>query len=440
MKAENIKVTKDLIEFIESAPTAFHAVEVAAKLLSEAGFVRLSEGDAWKIVPGGKYYVTRNTSSILAFAVPEAPLPLSFMIMASHTDAPCFKLKTATETDAFGKYVKLNTEVYGGAVYSTWLDRPLSVAGRLILFENGTFTAKNVKVDRDLVLIPNVAIHQNRNLNSGYTYNAASDMMPLFGGADSKGSLMKIVAEAAGVDESAVVSADLYLYNRTPGSVWGADNEFYSCPGIDNRQCAYGTLRGFLDAVAGGDFASVPVYASFDNEETGNYTKQGAASPFLFDTLSRIAESFGADLRCALSSSFMVSADNGHAKHPNHPELYDGQNVPHLNEGVVIKSNAAQHYTTDALSAALFGEICRRAEVPTQLFANRSDMGSGGTLGSTSNTVVSLNTVDIGMAQLAMHSSYETGGTADTAYLIQASEAFYKAKIECQADGIYTLK
>ncbi len=439
MTNENIKITKELIGFIEASPTAFHAVENAGKLLEEAGFIRLSEGEDWAIVPGGKYYVTRNMSSVIAFAVPDDVPSLSFMIMASHTDAPTFKLKTETETDALGKYVKLNAEPYGGTIYSTWLDRPLSVAGRVILSENGTFTAKTVKIDRDLVLIPNVAIHQNRTVNSGYAYNAAVDLMPLFGGADSKGGLMKIVAEAAGADESAVVSADLYLYNRTPASLWGADNEFFSCPGIDNRQCAYGTLQGFVKAVSSGDFTAVPVYASFDNEETGSSTKQGAASPFLFDVLSRITEALGGDLRRALPSSFMVSADNGHAKHPNHPELSDAKNAPHMNEGVVIKSNAAQKYTTDALSAAIFTKICRDAGVPTQLFANRSDMAGGSTLGSISNTQVSLNTVDIGLAQLAMHSSYETGGTADTAYLIRASEALYKAKIACEADGIYKL-
>lgn len=439
MKQENIQITKDLIEFIEASPTAFHAVENAAALLDKAGFTRLGECDEWKLVPGGKYYTTRNMSSMIAFMVPENTDALSFMVMASHTDAPCYKLKTETETDAFGKYVKLNTEGYGGMIVSSWLDRPLSVAGRIIVSENGTFTAKTVKIDRDLVLIPNVAVHQNRSINSGFTYNAAVDMMPLYSASDGKGSLKKIIAEAAGVEESAIVSSDLYLYNRVPAAIWGADNEFYSCPAIDNRQCAYGTLTGFIQAVSTGSLSAVPVYAAFDNEETGSSTKQGAASPFLYDTLSRIAETFGTDLRRALSSSFMVSADNGHAKHPNHPEWSDAKNAPHMNEGVVIKSNAAQKYTTDALSAAIFTEICRRAGVPTQLFANRSDMGGGSTLGSISNTKVSLNTVDIGMAQLAMHSAYETGGTADTAYLIQASEAFYRAKITCTADGVYRL-
>jgi len=439
MLNENIQVTEELIRFIEASPTAFHAVENIGAALEKEGFIRLSEGDEWALVPGGKYYVTRNMSSVIAFAVPARCSALSYMIMVSHTDAPCFKLKTEAEADAFGKYVKLNVEPYGGSIFASWFDRPLSVAGRVILSENGTFTAKTVKIDRDLLLIPHVAIHQNRTVNSGYAFNAAVDLMPLYSSADGKGTLMKRVAEAAGVNEAAVVSADLYLYNRTPASIWGAEGEFFSCPGIDNRQCAYGTLQGFLNAVKTGEFAAVPVYASFDNEETGSGTKQGAASPFLFDVLSRIAETFNTDLRRALASSFMVSADNGHAKHPNHPELSDAKNVPHMNEGVVIKSNAAQKYTTDGLSAAIFTEICKRAGVPTQLFANRSDMAGGSTLGSISNTQVSMNTVDIGLAQLAMHSSYETAGTADTAHLIRASEAFYTTKLTCEADGVYNI-
>lgn len=236
MTNENIQITKDLIGFMEASPTAFHAVENAAKLLDEAGFARLNECDEWTLAPGGKYYTTRNMSSILAFAIPEATAEPSFMIMASHTDSPCYKLKTETETDAFGKYVKLNVEPYGGKIASSWLDRPLSVAGRVIVAENGTFTAKTVRVDRDLVLIPNVALHQNRSINNGFVYNAATDMTPLYSDASGKGSLKRIIAEAAGASEESVVASDLYLYNRVPGAIWGANNEFFSCAGIDNRQ------------------------------------------------------------------------------------------------------------------------------------------------------------------------------------------------------------
>ncbi len=438
MNIESLNATRDLLDFIESSPTAFHAVETAAAMLDSAGFTRLNECDEWSIVCGGKYYVTRNLSSILAFIIPEE-FEETFLITASHTDSPTFKLKTEYESEAFGKYIKFNVEGYGGMINSTWLDRPLSVAGRVILRgEDGRFTARLVNIDRDLVLIPNVAVHQNRSINSGFTYNAASDLMPLFSAKDGKGGLRRIIAEQLECAEEDIVVSDLYLYNRTNPSIWGADNEFFSCPRIDDLQCAYSTLRGFLNA--SDKCRSLAVYAAFDNEETGSSTKQGANSQFMFDTLDRICESLGLDIRRVLASSFMVSADNGHAKHPNHPEFSDAQNAPHMNEGVVIKSNAAQKYTTDALSAALFGEICRRADVPVQLFANRSDMGGGSTLGSISNTNVALNTIDIGLAQLAMHSSYETGGCADTLYMIRAITEFYSSVIVSEADGVYHVK
>ena len=438
MTNENISVTKELISFIEKSPTAFHAVSEIANILDGQGFTRLSEGCEWELTAGGKYCVTRNMSSVIAFSIPEGA-EKSFLITASHTDSPTYKLKTETETEAFGKYVKLNVENYGGMIASSWLDRPLSIAGRVIVKDGDTVSARLVKIDRDLVLIPNVAIHQNRTVNNGFAYNAAVDMMPLFATSANKGSLKKIIAEEVGTGEDGILNSDLYLYNRTPAAIWGADCEFFSSPKIDNLQCAYSTLMGFTNAINAGGCKAIPVYSSFDNEETGSSTKQGAASQFLFDTLTRICDSLGITLRAALPSSFMVSADNGHAKHPNHPELSDAMNSPHMNGGVVIKSNAAQKYTTDGISAAIFGEICSRAGVPTQLFANRSDMAGGSTLGSISNTNVALNTVDIGLAQLAMHSSYETGGTADTAYMIAAITEFYKTLIKCEGDGQYKI-
>ena len=434
MTQENIQATEKLIAFIKDSPTAFHAVHTAAGMLEEAGFVRLNERDAWDLARGGKYYVTRNQSSILAFALPENA-DSAFLLAASHTDSPTYKLKAESETDTFGKYVKLNVEGYGGMIASSWMDRPLSLAGRAVISDGGRVEAKLVKIDRDLVLIPNVAIHMNRNINSGYNFNPAVDLMPLFAAKEQKGALRRILAEELGTEETSILSADLYLYNRTPGTIWGADGEFYSTPRIDNLQCAYTTLEGFLDAVSAGECRMIPVWGSFDNEETGSATKQGAGSQFLFDTLERIADAFGFSLKQAFASSFMVSADNGHAKHPNHPEFSDGLNVPHMNEGVVVKANAAQKYTTDALSSAIFCEICKRAGVPTQRFANRSDLAGGGTLGSIANTHVAMTTVDIGLAQLAMHSPYETGGTADTKYMIDAMKAFYRAKIAFSADG-----
>ena len=434
---DNIKTTEELLGFLKNSPTSFQAVEEIGKKLTEAGFAKLGEHENWDIVPGGKYFVTRNGSSVIAFSVPKK-YAHSFMITASHTDSPTFKLKSAFEAEACGKYVKLNVEGYGGMILSSWLDRPLSIAGRLIVKDGSKITTKNVNIDRDLVLIPNVAIHQNRQINSGFSYNIAVDMMPLYSASDKKGTLLETAAEYAGCAKENVVGGDLYLYNRTPGTIWGAGDEFFSSARIDNLQCAYSTLIGFISAAD--EAKAVNVYASFDNEETGSATKQGAGSQFLSDTLAKIAEKLGFSVTEALASSFMVSADNGHAKHPNHPELSDAQNSPAINEGVVIKENAAQKYTTDAVSSAIFAKICEDANVPVQRFANRSDMGGGSTLGSISNTNAAMITVDIGLAQLAMHSSYETAGTKDTGYMIDAITQFYKSKLTTDGDGSYTIE
>jgi len=428
--------TKGLLQFIADSPTAFHAVETIGKMLNSAGYQHLHEGKNWELVPGGKYYVTRNQSSLIAFRIPEFCTD-GFLITASHSDSPTFKLKACMENDAFGKYTRLNTESYGVMIYSTWLDRPLSVAGRVVLSKDGNITCRNIKIDRDLVLIPNVAIHQMRSHNTGFTYNAAVDLVPLFGGKDA--SLLNILSAELQAAPEEIADTDLYLYNRTPGTIWGADNAFFSSPRIDNLQSAYGTLLGFLYPNTANKKTGIPIYSIFDNEETGSATKQGAGSGFLADTLKRICENLGKDFRQMAASSFMLSADNGHAKHPNHPELSDSSNCPHMNEGVVIKYNAAQKYTTDAFSAAIFREICRRADVPVQIFHNRSDMAGGSTLGSISNTQAAMYTVDIGLAQLAMHSSYETAGCADTEYLIRACASFYASAIVSEHDGMLKL-
>lgn len=434
MRQEPINRTKELLQFIQQSPTAFHAVEAVAERLQSDGFVCLQEGEEWKLEAGRGYYVTRNQSSVLAFRIPKGT-PERFMIAASHTDSPMFKLKKNCENATSNLYVRLNTEVYGGTILSSWFDRPLSLAGRVILAKDGNFLAKTVKIDRDLLLIPNVAIHMNRTVNSGYAYNPAVDMLPLFAENKEGGKTLRaILAAELACAEEEIVGTDLYVVSRTPGSIWGANEEFFSAPRIDNLMCAFGTLEGFRAATSE---TAVSVYYAADNEETGSATKQGAGSVFLSDTLNRICESLQVDKRRLLASSMMVSADNGHAKHPNHPELSDAANSPRLNGGVVIKSNAAQKYTTDGISAALFADACRRADVPVQYYANRSDMPGGSTLGSISNTLVPLITVDIGLAQLAMHSSYETAGVADLSYLIEAMSVFYSSTLKTQGDGSY---
>ncbi|MBR2721872.1 MAG: M18 family aminopeptidase [Clostridia bacterium] len=428
--------TKKLIEFIEESPTAFHAVKTVCERLQNQGLIPLNESEEWSLEAGKGYFVTRNQSSIIAFRVPTGKIT-SAMIAASHTDSPMFKLKENSTGVAFGEYVRLNTECYGGTILSSWMDRPLSLAGRVILCKDGEFLAKTVKIDRDLLLIPNVAIHQNRGVNSGYSFNPAVDMLPLFAQDDGKkASVKKLLAQELSCSEDEIAGADLYVYNRTKPCIFGADNEFFSAPRIDNLMCAYATLDGFCKADNQG---ALTIYYAADNEETGSATKQGAGSVFLSDVLDRVCKSLSLDKCRLLASSMMVSADNGHAKHPNHPELSDAQNSPRLNGGVVIKSNAAQKYTTDGISASIFTEICRRAGVPVQYFSNRSDMAGGSTLGSISNTLVPLITVDIGMAQLAMHSAYESAGSADTEYLCRAMKAFYESSVKALGDGSYQL-
>lgn len=436
MCAKKKNETAELLNFIDRSPTAFHAVSVIADQLRKDDFTELRESKVWRLEAGQGYFVTRNQSSILAFRMPKGEAE-HFLIAASHTDSPMFKVKREAISSACGEYLRLNTEIYGGTILSTWTDRPLTLAGRVILKDGNLFRSALVHIDRDLLLIPNVAIHLNRDVNAGYKYNPSVDMLPLFAQeTDAPDALFKLLAKELKCDAESIVGTDLYVVNRTPSTVWGKDKEFFSAGRIDNLMCAYGTLEGFR-AVTPSDV--VTVYYAADNEETGSSTKQGAGSVFLSDTLNRICEALGKDKRCMLASSMMVSADNGHAKHPNHPELSDAQNAPKLNGGIVIKYNAAQKYTTEGLSASVFEQICQNADIPVQCYANRSDMPGGSTLGSISNTLVPLLTVDIGMAQLAMHSAYETAGSKDVEFLVRAMKAFYASRLRAEGDGAYRL-
>lgn len=418
---------KDLIEFLENSPSCFHATENMKNMLLKVDFEQLYENKKWNIRPGGSYFVCRNDSALIAFTIPESSFS-GMRIMASHGDSPAFKIKENPELETDGHYIRLNVERYGGMLCAPWLDRPLSVAGRVIIKnpESKVCESRLVNADRDLVLIPNLAIHMNREANSGYKYNAQTDMLPLYGNMTDKGTFMKIIAEAAGVKEEEILGHDLFLYNREKASIWGGSKEFISCGRLDDLQCAFASIKGFL---AGKKQKYLAVHCVFDNEEVGNGTKQGAASTFLYDTLTRIHDCLGLtreDYLMQLADSFMISADNAHAVHPNHTDKADPSNRPYINGGIVIKFNANQRYCTDGVSAAMFRDICRTAGVPVQTFVNRSDMAGGSTLGNISNTKVALNTVDIGLPQLAMHSPYETAGVQDTQYLIRASEEFFQ--------------
>ena len=417
-------ISKELINFIDKSPTAFHAVENIKAALAADGFAELKEDERWAVETGGKYFVTRNDSAIIAFAVPESA-PYGFRIAASHSDAPSFKIKENPEITVENNYVKLNTEGYGGMIMSSWLDRPLSVAGRIIVKEDGQLTSKLVEVDRDLLMIPNLAIHMNREINKGYAYNRQKDMLPLMGGIDSKDAFFDIVREAAGTDGE-ILGHDLYLYNRQKGTFFGADNEFIASARLDDLQCTFAAMKGFL---AGAKQEFIPVLCVLDNEEVGSGTKQGAASTFLKDTLQRLNRAMGRDEEdylVSLAKSFMISADNAHAVHPNHPEKTDPENRPYLNGGPVLKMNADQKYCTEGISAAMFKELCSEADVPMQVFVNRSDMPGGSTLGNISSTQVAVRAVDVGLPQLAMHSAYETAGAKDTEYLVKVMKELFK--------------
>ena len=429
-----------LIEFLKKSPSAFHAVENLRQMLLAEGFTELPESCRWDVKPGGRYFTTRNGSSILAFRVGTELSEPCFTLTASHSDSPCFKIKENAELRVRDKYVQLNTEGYGGMICSTWLDRPLGVAGRVLVrvkTEAGErYETRLLDFDRDLVLIPNVAIHMNRKINDGFTFNKQIDMIPLFGsGKLEKGAFKAMIAKELGVAEADILGSDLFLYNRMAPTVWGAENEYVSAGRLDDLECAYGTLQGFLK---GKNEKSIQVWCCFDNEEVGSGTKQGADSTMLEDVLRRIANGLGfddEDYRCMTARSFMLSCDNAHAFHPNHPEKTDATNCTFMNEGIVVKSHAGQKYTSDAVSVALFRGVCEKAGVPIQFFANRSDEMGGSTLGNIAMAHVSMNTVDLGLPQLAMHSSYETAGVQDLEYLETASAAFYGTYFAANGKG-----
>lgn len=417
-------ISRDLIHFIAKSPSTFHAVRGIKAALLYAGFTEIREEDTWQIEKGGKYVVTRNGSALMAFTVPQEGAE-AFHITASHCDSPTFKIKENPEI-ADGPYVKLNVEGYGGMIMSTWLDRPLSVAGRLLVAENGHLAEKLVAIDGTTLVIPSVAIHMDRSVNQHKEWKVQKDMLPLYGMTGAKTPFMDVIAAAAKVKAEDILAHDLILYSRVPGTIWGEEREFISSPKLDDLQCAFACFRGFTQ---GQKEKYISVYALFDNEEVGSATSQGAGSTFLANTLERLARSLGYsydETMAMIARSFMISADNAHSVHPNHPEYADPVNRPVINGGIVIKYSAAQKYATNAFSAAYFKKLCKDHDIPTQTFTNHSDNPGGSTLGNISNTVIAMPTVDIGLPQLAMHSSYETAGVKDTAYLVDAVTKFYE--------------
>ncbi len=416
----------EFIDFLDHSPSGYHAVANLTAMLDKEGYARLLERDEWRIVPGGKYYISRGGTSLIAFRIPEA-VTGGFLMSASHSDRPTFKIKENAELA--GTYTRLAVERYGGMIISPWLDRPLSVAGRVLVETEKGVKQKLVNIDRDLLMMPNVAIHMNRQVNDGYKWNPAVDTIPLMGGKDTKGKWDALLEAEAG---GKVLGHDLYLYIRDKAKVWGIEDEFLSAQALDDLECAWGCTKGFLDAE---DNGCINVLCVFDSEEVGSSSVQGAGSAMLIDVLSRICNGLSLDVNRMLAKSFMVSADNGHGIHPNHPEYADPNNAPVLGGGVVLKYNATLRYCTDGLSAAVFRKICRKAEVPLQTFCNRADMPGGSTLGCISLGHVAVPTVDIGLAQLAMHSCYETGAVADVLSLETAMTAYYGTTLDITPEG-----
>ena len=423
------KQIEALRAFLDSAHSFYHSTANLAAALDKAGYTKLNESAAWELVSGGKYYINRGGSSILAFRVPEAPV--GFMMSATHIDHPTFRLKVNGQLT--GAYTRAAVEQYGGLILAPWMDRPLSIAGQAMVETQNGLETRLVDIDRDLALIPNVAIHMNRSINECTHLNVAVDMIPLLGCAESKDKLDAELEAAAG---GKILGADLYLYVRQRSSVWGLSNEFISAPGLDNLLCVWACMEGFLKS---GSSDSIPVMAVFDSEETGSNSRQGADSTMLATILARISRCLGLDHDRMLANSMLISADMAHALHPNHPELADPSNAPVINGGVVMKFNASKNYVTTGLSAALFRKICAKAEVPLQIYHNRADIKGGSTLGYVSMNHVSVPSVDIGLAQLAMHSSYETAGVKDPLYLATAMETFFGCSLETDGET-YVLK
>lgn len=418
-------------EFLDSAHSPYHVAAQLCAMLEQEGYVCLREQNDWALTPGGKYYIRRGGSAVIAFRIPEGE-PSGFMMSASHDDHPTFQVKDNLELT--GTYTRLATEEYGGMLLSTWLDRPLSLAGRVLVRTEKGLQQRLVDIDRDFLLIPSVAIHMNRTVNDGMKYNPAVDTLPLMGGGDAKGKLAQLLQEQAGGE---ILGHDLYLYVRQKATVWGLENEFISAPALDDLACVWCCAQGFLQAEAS---RAIPVLCVFDNEEVGSASCEGADSTALQAVLKRICAARRLDYGKMLSQSFMVSADNAHAIHPNHPEYADAANAPVLGGGVALKFQSQRRYTTDGYSAAVWRSVCKKADVPLQDYYSRADIRGGSTLGNLSQTQVSVPSVDVGLAQLAMHSCFETAGVKDVGYLCDAMTAFYGTAIRRSGNDEYIVE
>lgn len=432
MKKE-LDYAKELIDFISDSPSAFHAVLSTVKILKNNGFEELMEGDGWRLRKGGKYYMVKNHSALAAFVVGSGDIQEEgFRIIGAHTDSPGFRIKPSAEMIAEKSYIKLDTETYGGPILSTWMDRPLSAAGRVAIKSGDPFNPVTAFVDikKPILIIPNLAIHLNRSVNSGVELNKQKDMLPLMALVNEElgksGRLVTTIAEEMNVPVSDIIDFDLFLYEFGKGTIMGLNDEFISSGRLDDLAMVH---AGVTALVRSGSSKSTNVLVCFDNEEVGSGTKQGADSPLLSNILERIVLSMGGgreEFFRSISKSFLISADLAHAVHPNVGEKHDPQNRPVINKGPVIKVSANMKYTTDSSSSAVYAGLCSRANVPVQWFVNRSDEPGGSTIGPISSSHLPMRSVDIGTPILAMHSVRELGGVLDHTYVTRSFEEFYR--------------
>lgn len=424
-------LVQDLMQFLDASPVNFLAVEEITRRLDKEGFTRLHKSQTWNVKPGGRYYLTQNDSAVMAFVAGTTP-QAGYHIIAAHSDSPGFRIKPHPEMKCENGVVKLNTEVYGGPILYTWFDRPLSIAGRVIVRSNDPLHPhhKMIRIHRPLLTIPHLAIHFNRAVNEGNPLSKQKDMLPVIAVVNNEleanNMLLRLISEETGVAMDQIIDFDLSLYDTTPAALLGLHNEFITSGRLDDLSMVHAALCA-LTSTAHTPTQATRVMAIFDNEETGSGTKQGAASPLLKDTLMRINRCLGGtdeSYFIGVANSFMVSADNAHALHPNYVEKQDPTNHPGLGLGPVIKINANCKYMSDADSAAVFAEICRMDNLPVQYFVNHSDVAGGSTLGNILTSQIDLRGVDMGAAIWAMHSVRETASAQDHLYITRAFTQF----------------
>jgi len=421
----------ELLDFINESVTAYHGVNTAKSILNKEGFIEIKENEKWNLVKGGKYYVMKNQSAIVAFEIGQGELEeAGFRLIGTHTDSPTFKIKPKAEIEVENTYLKLNTEVYGGPILSTWFDRPLSIAGRVALKGNSTLNPESrlVNIDRPLLIIPNMAIHMNRNVNEGYAFNKQKDTLPLIGFINEKfekgAYLLTLISKELRVTKEEILDFDLFLYEYDKGCIFGLENEFISSGRLDDLWMVFCGLKALLNSKKN---KATKVMVAMDNEEIGSLTAQGAHSTFLKTLLERIALGLEKDKEeffRTLSNSVMISADLAHALHPNQVEKHDPSNHPVLGGGPIIKMAASGSYSTDSYSSAIFQGICDEENIPFQKFVNRSDVKGGTTIGPMSAADLGIPVIDMGAPVLGMHSIRELAAVKDNTYTIKAFTKF----------------